>query len=50
MADVFVTVPGTVAVYEDLGAQLPGRIRFEDSESLRLMISGLDYKQAVDAQ
>jgi hypothetical protein len=49
-ADVFDSLPGTVAVFEEKGAHLPGRIKFEESESMKFMTSGVDYKQSVDVQ
>jgi len=48
--DIFVTVPGTVAYIEEKGTVLPGKIKFENSDELMFMISGVDYKQSVDAQ
>lgn len=50
MADVFVGVPGTVAIFTEPDSILPGKITFEDSPSKKFMISGMDYKQSVDSQ
>lgn len=49
-ADVFVSVPGTVAVFNEPDSVLPGRIKFEGSENMKFMVSGMDYKQSVDSQ
>ena len=49
MASIFVSTPGTVAVFEE-DYSLPGKISFTDSEGKAIMISGVDNKQMVDSQ
>ncbi len=49
MANIFVSTPGTVAIFEEDYA-LPGKISFTDSDGKAIMISGVDNKQAVDCQ
>ena len=50
MPGIFVSKPGTVAVFMEPDSILLGRIKFEGSEDMKFMVSGVDYKQSVDAQ
>ena len=50
MANIFMGVPGSVAVFPEPDGVILGRIKFEGSENMMFMISGTDYKQSVDAQ
>lgn len=52
--DVFTSQAGRVAVYENEGVELPGKISLDAgtgrSEDLAFLIAGVDYKQSVDVQ
>jgi len=50
--DLYEGTPGTVAEFRETGKQLPGRITFEgkNSDNVKFMTSGVDYKQSVDVQ
>jgi hypothetical protein len=51
-SDLYEGTPGTVAEFREKGKTLPGRITFEgqNSDNMKFMTSGVDYKQSVDAQ
>ncbi len=51
-SDLYEGTPGTVAEFIEKGKTLPGRITFEgkNSDNVKFMTSGVDYKQSVDAQ
>jgi hypothetical protein len=50
--DLYEGIPGTVAEFHEKGKTLPGRITFEgkNSDNMKFMTSGVDYKQSVDTQ